>query len=476
MDVASVALRPSHSGSIMLSYLNDDVDEQGTRHGVYASNDNPAYHDQDPYDSYQSDYTRPALPSYASLVAGGDRRLYENGDVLNLGELRTQQKSAPGGTGASGYPPSEHSSSDTQDNAASLSSPALSGVSPASLGVPSELPQILSPLAFAAHQIPQVSTRSLVHSPFSAASYTLEDQPPQQYISPSELSSDYSSDHSRSHDADLEPCTNRLSMRSSWYNTVLQDTPTQHVLGTGYPAAHTQSTSDSHSRSVSPYDNLNYHRERSSSWSRGGKTTSTPPINSRKASRTSFSSVDDESPSAQSSNSDAHDVVYDSLDSDDDYSPSGASFSRKRTRAMREDGMGSARPLQALEADSLPFAKRSRTGVPESRKGATKRSRGRKVPYVSMRTELTTSNSGESLTATRGGPVRGRGGGSVGSGKRQFRCMAEGCGKLFVRKEHLKRHVKSLHTEDKPHVCPHAHCGKRFSRRDNLGQHVRIHA
>ncbi|KAI5885000.1 uncharacterized protein SCHCODRAFT_01342648, partial [Schizophyllum commune H4-8] len=46
---------------------------------------------------------------------------------------------------------------------------------------------------------------------------------------------------------------------------------------------------------------------------------------------------------------------------------------------------------------------------------------------------------------------------------------------VSLRKEHLKRHVKSLHTEDKPHVFPYPHCEKRFCRRDNLGQHVRIH-
>ncbi|EPY52827.1 transcription factor Hsr1 [Schizosaccharomyces cryophilus OY26] len=47
------------------------------------------------------------------------------------------------------------------------------------------------------------------------------------------------------------------------------------------------------------------------------------------------------------------------------------------------------------------------------------------------------------------------------------------CQKKFKRSEHLRRHIHSLHTTDKPFVC---FCGKRFSRRDNLRQHERMHA
>ncbi|KAH6887190.1 hypothetical protein BKA70DRAFT_1123037 [Coprinopsis sp. MPI-PUGE-AT-0042] len=60
-------------------------------------------------------------------------------------------------------------------------------------------------------------------------------------------------------------------------------------------------------------------------------------------------------------------------------------------------------------------------------------------------------------------------------GKRTFKCEVTGCGKCFVRGEHLKRHIRSIHTYEKPHPCPYDGCDKSFSRRDNLGQHVRIH-
>lgn len=47
------------------------------------------------------------------------------------------------------------------------------------------------------------------------------------------------------------------------------------------------------------------------------------------------------------------------------------------------------------------------------------------------------------------------------------------CSRRFRRQEHLKRHYRSLHTQDKPFEC--SDCGKKFSRSDNLAQHARTH-
>ncbi|KAI8971813.1 hypothetical protein BDF20DRAFT_825460 [Mycotypha africana] len=58
---------------------------------------------------------------------------------------------------------------------------------------------------------------------------------------------------------------------------------------------------------------------------------------------------------------------------------------------------------------------------------------------------------------------------------RMFTCKADGCGKVFKRSEHLKRHIRSIHTLEKPFECPYQSCNKRFSRSDNLNQHIRIH-
>ncbi|TVY80650.1 C2H2 finger domain transcription factor sebA [Lachnellula suecica] len=51
--------------------------------------------------------------------------------------------------------------------------------------------------------------------------------------------------------------------------------------------------------------------------------------------------------------------------------------------------------------------------------------------------------------------------------------VCEICNRRFRRQEHLKRHYRSLHTEDKPFNCHE--CGKKFSRSDNLAQHSRTH-
>jgi C2H2 transcription facotor len=83
--------------------------------------------------------------------------------------------------------------------------------------------------------------------------------------------------------------------------------------------------------------------------------------------------------------------------------------------------------------------------------------------------------------------------GGVQKNMRMYRCTVDGCYKCFARGEHLKRHVRSIHTNEKrecfppffslsmmltpiaAHKCPVEGCGKDFSRHDNLGQHMRVH-
>ncbi|KAG6840900.1 hypothetical protein C0991_003361 [Blastosporella zonata] len=100
----------------------------------------------------------------------------------------------------------------------------------------------------------------------------------------------------------------------------------------------------------------------------------------------------------------------------------------------------------------------------------TKKSRGRRVPTMEDFQDL------EDEEAPAPAPVKGRKkGASVAKGMRTYTCDVDGCGKLFARGEHLKRHIRSIHTYEKPHRCPYPGCGKDFSRHDNLGQHMRVH-
>ncbi|KAI0830850.1 hypothetical protein BC628DRAFT_1313060 [Trametes gibbosa] len=103
----------------------------------------------------------------------------------------------------------------------------------------------------------------------------------------------------------------------------------------------------------------------------------------------------------------------------------------------------------ATSAGSFSMGRRLAPPVPVP--NLTKKSRGRRVPTAQQ-----VGNQG-------------------GAQKRMYMCKVPGCGKCFARGEHLKRHVRSIHTNEKPHKCPFPGCGKDFSRHDNLGQHMRVH-
>ncbi|PFH49064.1 hypothetical protein AMATHDRAFT_64004 [Amanita thiersii Skay4041] len=129
-------------------------------------------------------------------------------------------------------------------------------------------------------------------------------------------------------------------------------------------------------------------------------------------------------------------------------------------------GAESSSTATSTPTPATPSRRRSRAAtsslpIPVPVPHLTKKSRGRRVPTVSSLEDM---NSGI-----------GRRKGGHGKGARMYLCEVEGCGKCFARGEHLKRHVRSIHTYEKPHQCPYPQCGKFFSRHDNLGQHMRVH-
>ncbi|KAF8633581.1 hypothetical protein AX15_001374 [Amanita polypyramis BW_CC] len=95
---------------------------------------------------------------------------------------------------------------------------------------------------------------------------------------------------------------------------------------------------------------------------------------------------------------------------------------------------------------------RSRVVLPTPVPNLTKKSRGRRVP--------TTASPDPSGNLTDG---------------RLYVCKVEGCGKCFFRGEHLKRHIRSIHTHEKPFKCTYPECEKLFNRHDNLLQHLKVH-
>ncbi|KAG6331803.1 hypothetical protein ID866_7288, partial [Astraeus odoratus] len=72
-----------------------------------------------------------------------------------------------------------------------------------------------------------------------------------------------------------------------------------------------------------------------------------------------------------------------------------------------------------------------------------------------------------------GQPIYGRSADKAKNGVRSFLCTAEGCNAIFVRNEHLKRHIRSIHTQEQPWCCPMPGCGLTFSRKDNWVKHCR---
>ncbi|KAF9695629.1 hypothetical protein EKO04_006613 [Ascochyta lentis] len=58
---------------------------------------------------------------------------------------------------------------------------------------------------------------------------------------------------------------------------------------------------------------------------------------------------------------------------------------------------------------------------------------------------------------------------------RSWKCDIPDCNTSFQRPEHLRRHVRSKHTDFKPYICKIPECTKPFSRGDNLGDHYWTH-
>jgi hypothetical protein len=53
--------------------------------------------------------------------------------------------------------------------------------------------------------------------------------------------------------------------------------------------------------------------------------------------------------------------------------------------------------------------------------------------------------------------------------------LDDSCRQSFARPEHLRRHVRTVHSDERPYACRVPRCGKAFSRGDNLRDHYWTH-
>jgi hypothetical protein len=164
-------------------------------------------------------------------------------------------------------------------------------------------------------------------------------------------------------------------------------------------------------------------------------TTATPSKRSRviSASREVSSSGDEQSIGDDGTYCDSEESE-DEEDDDDEFTlkPNIVQTRTKGRRATTSCGSGllsiTPHPDTASTELSLSPIRRSRGLTnPVPVPNLTKKSRGRRVPTAS------------SVTLH----------GGVEKNTRTYMCLVEGCGKCFARGEHLKRHVRSIHTNEK---------------------------
>jgi len=142
--------------------------------------------------------------------------------------------------------------------------------------------------------------------------------------------------------------------------------------------------------------------------------------------------------------------------------------------------------VKTLDEDSTEFDSmvRSRNftvpvngvaGTPAQENKSDGQQQSSTAPSQSGSSENNTSNMNTSEGAPTAQPApvnrRGRKQSLTEDPSKTFVC--ELCNRRFRRQEHLKRHYRSLHTQEKPFECHE--CGKKFSRSDNLSQHARTH-
>ena len=170
------------------------------------------------------------------------------------------------------------------------------------------------------------------------------------------------------------------------------------------------------------------------------ESTDRPPKKHRYA-----SSEDEESRSAGSAADSGESEREDEADDadDDDYKPEDSkSNSRSGSRRRTSSRQAGARSFSPVELQ------KPRLAPPVPVPNLTKKSRGRRVPT----TPVVIQQNGIEKVCGRASLVLqlvSDGGSRERQNIRGYKCKVPGCNKCFQRGEHLKRHVRSIHTNEK---------------------------
>lgn len=149
-------------------------------------------------------------------------------------------------------------------------------------------------------------------------------------------------------------------------------------------------------------------------------------------------------------------------------SDSAASCESHRNKRVKQEHSIKMENSAAAEQGSANDAQQQQQG---SDKHDRQSQDGSAPPETSTPNNGNASSGSDSGTPASAPNRRGRKQSLTEDPSKTFVC--DKCNRRFRRQEHLKRHWRSLHTEDKPFECNE--CGKKFSRSDNLTQHQRTH-
>jgi len=193
-----------------------------------------------------------------------------------------------------------------------------------------------------------------------------------------------------------------------------------------------------------PLPSLSPHPPRNRK-SKPSATPSTRPRNSTTSSTTTATTTTTTTTPRRTVKKTEVEIAESDSDSDasfSDYTPSSPpsrSPSPLQKQATTSSGSGTGTTTAARHKKRTPTTVERTQNVPLPPPipvpNLTKKSRGRKVP------SSVPSTSGDDRTTTQSGAGAIR--------KRGYTCRVPGCGKCFIRGEHLKRHVRSIHTYDK---------------------------